>query len=140
MAWTFKIIKWSEVAQLCLTLCDPTDCSLPGSSVLGIFQAKTLEWVAISFSGGSSQPRDWTWVSHIVSRSFFLSATREVPHNSVKIIRFSQLTDSIIIIKFLLYSWQSCLSGSSLLCPWPYCLSGYYYICTIILMLFVCMG
>ena len=40
----------SEVAQSCLTLCDPTDCSLLGSSVHGIFQARVLEWVAISFS------------------------------------------------------------------------------------------
>ena len=40
----------SEVAQLCPTLCDPMDCSLPGSSVHGIFQARVLEWVAISFS------------------------------------------------------------------------------------------
>ena len=42
--------KWSEVVQSCLTLCDPTDCSLPGSSVYGIFQARALEWAAISFS------------------------------------------------------------------------------------------
>ena len=48
----------SEVAQLCLTLCGPMDCSLLGSSIHGIFQARVLEWVAISFSGGSSQPRD----------------------------------------------------------------------------------
>ena len=48
----------SEVAQLCLTLCDPLDCSPPGSSVHGIFQAGILEWVAISFSRGSSGPRD----------------------------------------------------------------------------------
>ena len=52
-------------AQLCLTLCDPVDCSLPGSSVHGIFQARILEWVAISYSRGSSQPRDWTWISCI---------------------------------------------------------------------------
>ena len=48
----------SEVAQLCPTLCDPMDCSLPGSSLYGIFQARILEWVAISFSRRSSQPRD----------------------------------------------------------------------------------
>ena len=48
----------SEVTQLCLTLCDPMDCSLPGSSIYGIFQARILEWVSISFSSGSSQPRD----------------------------------------------------------------------------------
>ena len=49
-----------EVAQSCPTLCDPRDCSLPGSSVHGIFQAIVLEWIAISFSKGSSQPRDRT--------------------------------------------------------------------------------
>ena len=48
----------SEVAQSCPTLCDTMYCNLPGSSVHGIFQARVLEWVAISFSRGSSQPRD----------------------------------------------------------------------------------
>ena len=48
------------VAQSCPTLCDPMDCSPPGSSVHGILQARILEWVAISFSRGSSQPRDKT--------------------------------------------------------------------------------
>ena len=47
-------------AQLCLTLCDPVDCSSLVSSVHGISQARRLEWVAISFSRASSQPRDWT--------------------------------------------------------------------------------
>ena len=46
----------SEVAQSCPTLCDPMDCSLPGSSVHGIFQARILEWIAIPFSRGSSNP------------------------------------------------------------------------------------
>ena len=50
----------SEVAQSCLTLCDLIDCSLTGSSIHGIFQARVLEWVTISFSRRSSQPRDWT--------------------------------------------------------------------------------
>ena len=60
----------SEVAQLCPTLCDPMDCSLPGFSVHGILQARILEWAAISFSRGSSRPRDWTWVSHNAGRCF----------------------------------------------------------------------
>ena len=51
------------VAQSCPTLCDPLDCSLPGSSVHGILQARILEWVTISFSRASSQCRDQTWVS-----------------------------------------------------------------------------
>ena len=51
-------VKESEVTQSCPTLCDPMDCSLAGSSVHGIFQARVLEWVAISFSRRSSRPRD----------------------------------------------------------------------------------
>ena len=46
-----KVISEIEVAQSCLTLRDPMDCSLPGSSVQGILQARVLEWVAIAFSG-----------------------------------------------------------------------------------------
>ena len=63
-----------KVAQSCPTLCDPMDYSLPGSSVHGIFQARVLKWVAISFSRGSSGPRDQTWVSCIVGRVFTVSA------------------------------------------------------------------
>ena len=74
----WKVKSESEVAQLCPTLCDPMDCNLLGYSVHGIFQARILEWVAISFSRGSSQPRDWTWVSCILGRCFTVWATREV--------------------------------------------------------------
>ena len=70
--------EWvGEVAQSCLTLCDPMDCSLPGSSLHGILQARIQEWVAISFSRGSSRPRDRTQVSCIPGRCFNLWATRE---------------------------------------------------------------
>ena len=69
--------KESEVAQLCPTLCDPMDCNLSGSSVHGIFQAIVLEWIAVSFFSGSSQPRDRTQVSRIVDRRFAVWATRE---------------------------------------------------------------
>ena len=75
--WTPKLYQGpkcteseSEVAQSCPTLCDPMDCSPPGSSVHGILQARILEWVAISFSRGSSQPRDRTQVSCIAGRFF----------------------------------------------------------------------
>ena len=61
-------------AQSCPTLCDPMGCSLPGSSVHGILQARILAWVAISFSKGSSQPRDQTWVSCIAGRFFTIWA------------------------------------------------------------------
>ena len=68
--------KESDVAQSCPTRRDPMDCSLPGSSVHGIFQARVLEWGAISFSRGSSRPRDRTQASLIVDRCFTAWATR----------------------------------------------------------------
>ena len=63
---------WREVlvAQSCLTLFDPMNCSPPGSSVRGIFQARILEWVVIPFSRASSRPRDRTWVSCIAGGFF----------------------------------------------------------------------
>ena len=67
-------------AQSCLTLCDPRDCSLPDSSVHGILQARILEWVAILFSRGSSQPRDQSQVSYIADRLFTNWTIREVPY------------------------------------------------------------
>ena len=65
------------VTQSCLTLCDPMDCSPPGFSVHETLQARILEWVAISFSRGSSQPRDQIQVSCIAGRYFAIWATRE---------------------------------------------------------------
>ena len=68
--------EWvSEVTQSCPTLCNPMGRSLKGSSVHEIFQARVLEWVAISFSRGSSQPRDRTQVSCIAGRCFTVWAT-----------------------------------------------------------------
>ena len=68
-----KVKSLSHV-QLFVT---PVDCGLPGSSIHGIFQARILEWVATSFSRGSSRPRDWTWVSLMAGRLFTIRATRE---------------------------------------------------------------
>ena len=76
------MVKESEVAQSCPTLCDPMGCSLPGSSVHGIFQARVLEWVAISFSRGSSQTMDRT--SRIAGRRFTIWATREAWWSQLK--------------------------------------------------------
>ena len=70
------------VTQSCLTLCDPMDCSLPGSSVHGLSQARILQWVAIPFSGGSSQLRDRNPISYVscIGRWFFTTgATWEAP-------------------------------------------------------------
>ena len=71
------------VTQSCLTLCDLMDCSLPGSSVHGILQAEILQWVAISFSRVSSQPRDCTLVSCIAGRSFTVWAPREAQRKEI---------------------------------------------------------
>ena len=76
--WSYSLHSLSflkvKVAQSCLTLCDPIDYT-----VHGILQARILEWVAVPFSKGSSQPRDRTQVSHIAGRFFTSWATREAP-------------------------------------------------------------
>ena len=72
----------AKMLQLCLTLFDPTDCSLPGSSVHGILQARLLEWVAISFSRGSSLTQGSNphllWLLHC-RRILYCWATSEAP-------------------------------------------------------------
>ena len=80
-----SIVKDSEgeVARLCPALCNPTDCSPPGSSIYGILQARILEWVGISFSWGSSRPRDWSQVSRIAVTLYPLS------HQGITVERYS---------------------------------------------------
>ena len=63
--WRWSICTSAKSLQSCLTFCDPMNCSLPGSSVHGIFQAKVPEWVAMPTSRGSSQPRDWFHISYV---------------------------------------------------------------------------
>ena len=84
--WSFAQVHFSVsryvwiyvlVVQSRLTLCNPMDCSPPGSSVQGILQARILAWVAIPFSRGSSWPRDRTQVSGIAGKFFTICATRE---------------------------------------------------------------
>ena len=89
------------VVQLCLTLCDPVNCSPPGSSVRGIFQATMLEWIAISFSRGSSWPRNQTPV-----RFFTTEPPREAP-----------LTKLSHTKKWALRSWKHSLKESSFFHP-----------------------
>ena len=100
-SWRSKCCKWSEVkvlvTQLCPTLCDPMDCSLPGSSVHGILQVRILEWVAIPFSRGSSRPRDQTWVSCIAGRFFTIWAPKCCKHlNKYNIFVHTQLAGRYI--------------------------------------------
>ena len=66
-----------KVTKSCPTLCDPMDCSLPGSSIHGIFQARILEWIAVYSSRGSSQFRNWTQLSCIASWYFTIWAIRD---------------------------------------------------------------
>ena len=74
----FRINRYQSVKALVtesyLTLCNPMDCRPPGSSVHGIVQARILEWIAISFSRGSSRPRYQTWVSRTAGRLFTVLA------------------------------------------------------------------
>ena len=65
LTWFCVCTKLTMLLHSCLTPWDPMDCSPPGSSVHGISQARILEWVAMPSSGGSSRPRDRTWVSFI---------------------------------------------------------------------------
>ena len=71
------IIFKVKVSQSCPTLCDPMNCNLPGSSVHWILQARILEWVAVSFSRESSQPRDQTQVSRIAGGFFSIWTAQE---------------------------------------------------------------
>ena len=95
------------------------DCSLPGSSVCGIIQARLLEWVAIPFSRGSSWLRDQTWVSHIAGRFFTVWATREVP--GVPYSRYGNISVGLYNLECLLFkgpvrvSWLFYFASSSVL-------------------------
>ena len=90
--WIYSItyFEWwdlwdgNEIIQSCPTLCDPMDCSLSGSSVHGIFQARVLECIAISFSRGSSLPRNRTRASCITGRRFAVWATRKVVTSTIR--------------------------------------------------------
>ena len=109
------------VSQSCPTICNPMDCSLPGSSVPGILKAGILEWIAIPFPRGSSRPRVQTWVSCIIGRFFTICATREA-HCGELYNYFMKSQFNNIEIKFLLVI-HSCLNfcnpkDFSLFCPW----------------------
>ena len=87
----------AQLLQLCPTLWDPMDCSPPGSSVHGISQARILEWVAISSSRGSSQPRDGTWVS-CVAGGFFTTEPPRSPLFLYKERKESEVTQSCLTL------------------------------------------
>ena len=84
------------VAKSCPTLCNPVDCSQPGSSICGISRARTPEWVAISFSRRPSRPRGWTQVSCIAGRFF----TAEPP---------GVRSWFLLNVAFQLHVWTNCI-------------------------------
>ena len=92
--FAFYIVIVLLVAQSCPTLWDPLDCNPPGSSVHGVLQARTLEWVAISSSRGPSQPRGQTQVSYSADRVFTIWSTREAPVHFAEIVNQSKLLRS----------------------------------------------
>jgi len=106
----------SEVAQSCPTLCDPVDCSPPGSSVHGILQPRILEWVAISFCRGSFRPRDRTQISRIAGRCFNLWATRADLSNPKSDDKYSESNNIRIQIYsiHLKHAWGSQKTGFKL--------------------------
>ena len=112
--WTVKSYEsWWDclkvlAAQLCLTFCDPMDCSPPGSSVHGILLARILEWVAISFSRVSSRPWDRTRLSHIAGRLFTDWATREAQFCCFTSFLCSQVASSLKGWKVAMNSPEGC--------------------------------
>ena len=109
------LVRLSEVTQSCLTLCDPMNCSLPGSLVHGIFQARILEWVTICFSRVSSQPRDQTLgLLHRGQMLYHLSHQGSPNINvlyNLKVLVTPVMSNSL---------WPMDCSPPSVLCPWDF--------------------
>ena len=101
----FHVCVCLLVDQLCLTLCDPMECSSPGSSVHGIFQAIILEWVSMPSSTGFSQPGDWTQVSHIAGRFFTIWITREALILHTIILIFLSCVSVLCTLSFFLFDY-----------------------------------
>ena len=93
------------VSCLVMSLCNTMDCSQPDSAVHGILQARILEWVVISLSRESSQPRDWTQVSCIAGRFF----TSEPPGELKIPLLLIRLADFFPLFFFVL-EWYCCLA------------------------------
>ena len=109
----FAVVELLRSVQL---FCNSIDCSLPGSSVHRIFQARILEWVAVSFSRGSSQPRDRTLVSHVscIGRwDLYHCVTWEALYYSI--ISEFQVREG----QKMLADWSSSTEHSGSLAQWP---------------------
>ena len=95
----------AKLLQLCLTLCDPMDCSCPGCSVQGIFQAKILEWVAMASSRGSSRPGDGTTASYVSCIGRWVLYHEQHLGSPINI----YITPEISLFLFVILPSQSCL-------------------------------
>ena len=107
---TACVCMHAKLLQLCLTLCDPTDGSPPGSSVHGILKARILEWAAISFSRGSSQARNGTQVSCIGRRIVF---TTEPPGKPLGALSPKSYRKRVLGLQFYIqtvsFKWDGCV-------------------------------
>ena len=113
--FTSSFFECEVASVLLLTLCHPMDCSLPGSSVNGILQARILEWVAISFSRGSSWYRDWIPVScgSCIAGRFFTAEPPGKPLELEKHPKFKFSLSSYLIVSLTGYH----VHRNSLICP-----------------------
>ena len=127
-----RVCVYCSDAQLCLTLCDPMECSLAGPSVHEIFQARILEWVAIPFSRGSSQLRDPTCVSSVscIARQILYHCATWEAYLSLYVF----LPLYILICSFLIYfsyalvtNWVSMYVYLGLFLGFPYCFSDLFF-------------
>ena len=111
-----------SVIKSCLTLCDPMDCSPPGSSVHGILQARILEWVAMPSCRGSSWPRNRTHISHTGRRILYHCATWEAPILSHVLSMCSE--NRAYIFSSILVAHSIALLGWSYVLAKPHCISA----------------
>ena len=120
----------SQVSQSCPTLCDPMDCSLPGSSIHGIFQARVLDWVAISFSRGSSRE----YSNFIIQHKLF---SLHFQHQFLKRMPFLHCV-FVPTLSWIKWLWiHGVISGLSILFHWSkYLLWCQYNIILIIISLY----
>ena len=109
----FLCIYIRSVPKSCPTLCDPKHCSLPGSSFHGIFQARMLEWVVFSFSGGSSSPTGWTHIAYTCRRIIYHRATREASSLfGTLMCVLVELMESLSTLRYLKLWFCSCCYSS----------------------------
>ena len=111
-----KVKMESEVAQSCLTLCDAMDCSLPGSSLHGIFQATVLEWLAIAFSRGTEMPmKQFKYLLYIksswVSDKIIYKCTDNEGKATLFILRVIKTFGIIILLYQKPILWLQCMAS-----------------------------